>query len=81
VSRMGVYLGDYGPGGRVSRAMAVLLAAAGAVFALVVPLDHGTPFAVGLITAGVVAGGGVYAASAPNKNTLLKPDIHSIRLL
>jgi hypothetical protein len=60
--------------------MAALLAAAGPVFALIVPQDHGTPFVVGLITAGVVAGGGVYAASTPNKNSL-KLDIQGLRLL
>jgi hypothetical protein len=51
------------------RAMAVLLATAAAVLALVVPLDHGTSFVVGMIAAGAAAGGGAYAASTPEKKS------------
>ncbi len=45
--------------------MAGLLPAAAAVHALIVPLDHGAPFVVGLIATSAVVGGGAYAASVP----------------
>jgi hypothetical protein len=65
----------------VSRAMAVLLAAAGAAFSLIVPLDHGPAFIVGMITTAAVVGGGAYAASAPSKKLYRNLTLCLFRLL
>jgi hypothetical protein len=51
----------------VMRAMAVLLAAAAAVFSVVVPVDQGSAYWIGLLAISATAGGSAYAVSASKK--------------
>ena len=57
----------------MSRAYAVLLAAAAGVLEVIAPIDHGAKFLIALVAVGATAGGSVYAASASKKKFGLEP--------